>query len=220
MTKIGVASLVLALVLAAYGAIVSAYGAAERKRRFTASGENAVYAAWALLSLASLALLYAFLSRDFQVEYVYNYSSRTLPFFYTLSAFWAGQKGSLLLWAWLLATFSSLMLLQNREIQLLQTEYIPRNPTVAVFFSALFPGAGQVYNGEAPKGLVIAVLMLVCVYILGWTERGFPGIQRAAPIPMSVVLFTAVGAAVYIYAVVDAHLSARRGRRARSGWEV
>ncbi|MBI1987877.1 MAG: heme lyase CcmF/NrfE family subunit [Nitrospinae bacterium] len=115
MTEIGYVSLVLALVLAAYGAIVSAYGAAERKRRFTASGENAVYAAWALLSLASLALIYAFLSRDFQIEYVYSYSSRTLPLFYTLSSFWAGQKGSLLMWAWLLAAFSSLVLIQNRR---------------------------------------------------------------------------------------------------------
>ena len=38
-------------------------------------------------------------AHDFSIEYVAAYTSRNLPVFYTWSAFYAGQKGSLLFWA-------------------------------------------------------------------------------------------------------------------------
>jgi len=56
-----------------------------------------------LTTLASAILLYAFATHDFIVEYVAQYSDRTLPLFYRLTAFWAGQDGSLLFWAWCVA---------------------------------------------------------------------------------------------------------------------
>jgi cytochrome c-type biogenesis protein CcmF len=46
---------------------------------------------------------------------VAHYSSRDLPTFYAISAFWAGQSGSLLLWGWLLALFAAVVVLQNRD---------------------------------------------------------------------------------------------------------
>ncbi len=36
--------------------------------------------------------------RDYRIEYVYPYSGTDLPFHYQLAAFWAGQKGSFLIW--------------------------------------------------------------------------------------------------------------------------
>lgn len=47
----------------------------------------------------SVLLFYHFISRDFSIEYVAAYSSSDLPMIYTISAFWAGQEGSFLLWA-------------------------------------------------------------------------------------------------------------------------
>lgn len=52
--------------------------------------------------LASAALWYLLLADDFHVEYVASHSSRDLPEYFKLSAFWAGQSGSLLLWSLLL----------------------------------------------------------------------------------------------------------------------
>ena len=37
-------------------------------------------------------------ARDFRVEYVYQYSGLDLPGYYQLAAFWAGQKGSFMIW--------------------------------------------------------------------------------------------------------------------------
>ncbi len=44
-------------------------------------------------------LLYLILQHQFQVEYVYQYSSRELPTYYLVSCFWGGQQGTFLLWA-------------------------------------------------------------------------------------------------------------------------
>ena len=47
---------------------------------------------------ASLLLWILIFENDFGVEYVAAYSSTTLPTLYKISAFWAGQQGSFLLW--------------------------------------------------------------------------------------------------------------------------
>ncbi len=57
----------------------------------------------ALLTLASIILLYAFVVCDFTLLYVAQYSNKTLPLFYRMTAFWAGQAGSMLFWAWSVA---------------------------------------------------------------------------------------------------------------------
>ena len=51
------------------------------------------------LLLSSAILLHALFWYDFQVQYVASYTDRILPVFYRLTAFWAGQPGSMLFWA-------------------------------------------------------------------------------------------------------------------------
>jgi cytochrome c-type biogenesis protein CcmF len=48
--------------------------------------------------LAAAVLGFALMTRDFRIEYVYQYSGLELPAHYQLAAFWAGQKGSFLIW--------------------------------------------------------------------------------------------------------------------------
>jgi cytochrome c-type biogenesis protein CcmF len=72
-----------------------------------ASGRNAVFAAAALLGLAVLVLLLAFLTDEFSIQYVARHSSRDLSPYLKGSAVWGGQAGSLLLWAFLQALFAA-----------------------------------------------------------------------------------------------------------------
>ena len=51
------------------------------------------------LAAASAVLVSALCRCDFSLEYVASYTERALPLFYRLTAFWAGQAGSLLFWA-------------------------------------------------------------------------------------------------------------------------
>ncbi|MFQ6112255.1 MAG: heme lyase CcmF/NrfE family subunit, partial [Nitrospinota bacterium] len=97
MAEVGHYALLTALFLSAYSALISLLGVKARRGDFISSGERAAFAATGLLTVASLALCYLLLRKDFSIEYVASHVNRSLPFFYTLSAFWAGQKGSLLL---------------------------------------------------------------------------------------------------------------------------
>jgi cytochrome c-type biogenesis protein CcmF len=48
--------------------------------------------------LASFVLSLLLMMRDFRVEYVFQYSGMDLPGYYQFAAFWAGQKGSFMIW--------------------------------------------------------------------------------------------------------------------------
>jgi cytochrome c-type biogenesis protein CcmF len=52
------------------------------------------------ITLSSMILIIHLLGVNASYEYVYNHSSTDLSWFYRISAFWAGQEGSLLLWVW------------------------------------------------------------------------------------------------------------------------
>lgn len=57
------------------------------------------YRLYALSILLTSAVLFLLLvMRDFRIEYVFQYSGLDLPFHYQFAAFWAGQKGSFLIW--------------------------------------------------------------------------------------------------------------------------
>ncbi|MEW6489832.1 MAG: heme lyase CcmF/NrfE family subunit [Thermodesulfobacteriota bacterium] len=90
-------------------------GVMRNDARWTQAGRRCLVSVTACTTLASIALGYLFLSDSFQVEYVASYSDRALPIFYKLTAFWAGQKGSLLVWAWVLALCSALVVYNNRR---------------------------------------------------------------------------------------------------------
>src|SRR4051812_42198026 len=107
--------LVLALVVALYGAGASLYGARSGSRALVDSGRRAVYG-MALTLVAAFALLeLAFMRSDFSSYLVATHSSTTTPAFYRATAIWSSQEGSLLLWATLLSVWSSAVLFVTRR---------------------------------------------------------------------------------------------------------
>jgi cytochrome c-type biogenesis protein CcmF len=68
-----------------------------------------------LITAASLTLLVAFAIHDFSVRYVWEHSSRAMSMDLVLAAFYSGQQGSLLYWAWTLSIFSAIVLWQQRK---------------------------------------------------------------------------------------------------------
>jgi cytochrome c-type biogenesis protein CcmF len=132
MADIGYVALSMAFVLAAYAAVVSLLAVRSGHGDLWLSARNAVWAALALTSVASAALLYALATRDFSLRYVAEHTSRDLSMPLTLSAWWAGQAGSLVLWSWLLAVFAGAVLIQNRRQNKELTPY-----TVAVIMAVL-----------------------------------------------------------------------------------
>jgi len=133
LTTIGYQALNISLVLSAFSTVLYALPGRNRQQ-LIASAHRAVYAMCVLITLTSIALLYAFFSRDFQVEYVAHYSNRSLSWFYTATAFWAGQDGSLLLWTWLLTVFGVIVIVRNKQRN---PELLPYSMAV-ISFTMLF----------------------------------------------------------------------------------
>jgi cytochrome c-type biogenesis protein CcmF len=114
MALLGHVCLVLALIVCVYGIAVSIYGARSGRAEFSLAGRRSVYALAGLLTLGMVVLEIAFLSNDFAFNAVADTSSRTTPALYRAAAVWSSQEGSLLLWAWLLSLWSSLVLFLTR----------------------------------------------------------------------------------------------------------
>ena len=111
----GYIALILALGAALYGSAASVLGARLSIAPLTASGRNAAYVVALLLAMTASILVYSFVTQDFGLRYVTLNSSTTMPWYYTLSAFYAGQEGSLLYWSTLLAVFGSVMIYMMRR---------------------------------------------------------------------------------------------------------
>ncbi|EGO62739.1 cytochrome c biogenesis protein CcsA [Acetonema longum] len=63
----------------------------------------------ACIAAAAAYLLFIILTDRFQFAYVFGYSARDLPLVYKISAFWAGQEGSFMLWLLFHALFGVIM---------------------------------------------------------------------------------------------------------------
>src|ERR1700678_2799139 len=115
MALLGRVCLLLALVVCAYGIGASIYGVRTRRWEWGVSGRRSVYALAGILTVGFVILEIAFLRNDFAFNAVADTSSRTTPTFYKAAAVWSSQEGSLLLWAWLLSLWSSLVLYLTRQ---------------------------------------------------------------------------------------------------------
>ena len=100
MAEIGRVSLVVAFVVTAYLTVASALGITWRQPEVLASARRGVYAVAALVTIAWGALMYAFAVHDFSIQAVAHYNNRDTNLAFSLSGVYAGQEGSLLMWAW------------------------------------------------------------------------------------------------------------------------
>ncbi len=138
MADLGRAALVVSLGLALYALVAGALAAYSRRRRLAESARNALIGAFASTAIASAVLAAALLRHDFSFAYVADHTSRELPWIYTLSAFWGGQAGSLLLWLLVLTGYgATAVLLNRRSARDLVSWVVPVLGGVATFFAFL-----------------------------------------------------------------------------------
>src|SRR5215831_4695270 len=106
MPDLGRAALVTSFLLLVYASAAGAFAAWHGRRRLAESAQNALIAAFGSTAVAVVILLTALARHDFSYTYVAQHTSRELPLGYTLTAFWGGQEGSLLLWLFVLCGYS------------------------------------------------------------------------------------------------------------------
>src|SRR4051794_22231391 len=69
------------------------------------------------MSVASAVIVNAFLTGDYSIKYVHNYSDSVQPLFYKITSYWGGLDGSIMFWVFLLSLFGSAAVYVNRERQ-------------------------------------------------------------------------------------------------------
>ena len=135
MTVLGNLCLWLAFLVGVWGALAGFVGGARGQPELAQSARHAVFAMCAALLVAVFSLEWALFKHDFNVEYVAAYTSQNLPVFYTWSALYAGQKGSLLFWATVLSLFGSLAMVFTARRHRVYLPYVAAVVcTVAAFF--------------------------------------------------------------------------------------
>ncbi len=121
MTTFGQLCLLAAFVASGYAAGACFVGWKCQRPRLQRVGIGAAILGFLLLTAVSLILIAALLIQDNRFAYVAQYASRHLPWYYALSAFWVGQAGSLLLWAWWVGLLAMIYRLWPRALSALWT---------------------------------------------------------------------------------------------------
>lgn len=117
MANLGASTLLIALILATYGTVVSFVGAQRGHTAAIASAQRANYLTTLTLGVAVTALVIAFLQNDFRIQYVAEHSNLAMPRVYTWVAFYAGNEGSLLFVAFALSAMATIsMAVSSRRL--------------------------------------------------------------------------------------------------------
>ena len=143
MTLLGQFSLWVAFLVGLWCLAIAFAGRWRDRPDLASTVTRAVYVVFGALVVASISLWKGLVSHDFNIEYVAAYTSRNLPPYYIFSAFWAGQKGSLLFWAVVLSLFASLaqLLTPRRYADLMPYVAGVTSAVVAFFVEGLLVAA-------------------------------------------------------------------------------
>ena len=149
MPELGRAALLVCLGLAVYAFAAGSLAAWRRRRRLAQSAQNALIAAFGAAAVAAGVLVVALVRHDFSFVYVADHTSRKLPTVYTISAFWGGQEGSLLLWLLVLAAYGAAAVLLNRHAARdLVAWVVPVLGLVATFFAFLLVAVASPFETQ------------------------------------------------------------------------
>ncbi len=132
--ELGEITLVTALIFSVYALAAHIIGIWKKKNELFVSARIAIIGIAVLTTVASIWLINLFITRNFQYEYVAMYSSLDLPLAYTISGYWAGADGSLLLWAWLISIYIAVIAARGKSYDNLMRHAMPIVLITIIYF--------------------------------------------------------------------------------------
>jgi cytochrome c-type biogenesis protein CcmF len=137
LANLGYGAIFITFLVSLYAIGAAFYGLSQKKPNWVDSSRNAMLLTFPLLTLSSAILLYFLATHHYEVEYVANVTSRTMPLYLRLTAWWGGQAGSLLFWSWLMSGFATAVTLRkwDRDREFLPWVVIVTSLTLAFFLS-------------------------------------------------------------------------------------
>ena len=107
--ELGTFALLIALVMTLLQAVLGLVGAHRQDAAWMRATTSITRGVFAFVLLAFLILVHAFITHDYSIEYVAHNSNNELPLMYRIAAVWGAHEGSLLLWVFILSTWSLLV---------------------------------------------------------------------------------------------------------------
>jgi len=133
--NLGFGTLIITFLVSIYGAIAAFMGARRNSPALVDSARNAMLLTFPLLSITALSVIFLLVNGHFEVKYVADVSSKSMPFYLRLTALWGGQAGSLLFWSWLMSAFVSAVMLRKWDRD---REFLPWVILVSMITLAFF----------------------------------------------------------------------------------
>ncbi|MEJ2757541.1 MAG: cytochrome c-type biogenesis CcmF C-terminal domain-containing protein, partial [Anaerolineales bacterium] len=113
LVNFGLGALVITFLAALYGIFAALYGNFQKKPRWIQSAKNAMLLTFPLLTVVVTMIVILLVQNHFEVSYVSQVTSRSMPMYLRVTALWGGQPGSLVFWSWLMSIFATMIALRN-----------------------------------------------------------------------------------------------------------
>jgi cytochrome c-type biogenesis protein CcmF len=150
MADLGRAALVVSFGLALYALTAGTVAAVTKNRRLGDSARNALIVCFGSTIVASFVLARALVDHDFTYRYVAQHTSRDLRTIYSLTAFWGGEEGSLLLWLLVLTGYGAIAVSLNRRLlRDVVMWVVPVIGGIATFFAFMLVAVASPFSTQA-----------------------------------------------------------------------
>jgi cytochrome c-type biogenesis protein CcmF len=133
----GFGVLAISFTVTLFSVFAAIYGERTKNAAMLESARRAMLLTWPLLTLTAGILIFLLVNDHYEVQFVYEVTSRSMPTYLKVTAWWGGQSGSLLFWSWLMSAFASLVTLRKWDRD---REFLPWVIVVACVTMAFFIG--------------------------------------------------------------------------------
>ena len=110
-------AILVSLAVVLCGMIAVPVAVRGHKRHLLPVAFAAVYTNFLLITVATLAMVYALVTHDFSVQYVAQVGSRETPLLYTVISLWGALEGSIILWTFMLSIYTLIVIARYRRTQ-------------------------------------------------------------------------------------------------------
>ena len=162
LAEVGYGIIVVAFLVALYSVAAAALGKRSGSPAMVESARRAMLLLWPLITLSAAVLIDLLITNHFEVSFVYDVTSRTMPTYLKITAWWGGQAGSLVFWSWLMSAFASLVTLRKWDRD---REFLPWVIVVTSLTTAFFLALVVFYENpfarfwQTPDGNIVTSLL-------------------------------------------------------------
>ena len=133
----GFGVLVLTFLASLYGIGAAIYGGLRNRAAWVESARSTMLLTFPLITVVVAVLEYSLITGNYNMEFVYNVTSSSMPLYLRMTALWGGQAGSLIFWSWLMSAFATAVTFKrwDRDKEFLPWVIVVALVTLAFFLS-------------------------------------------------------------------------------------